>query len=304
MAGTLEEKILNLPVVSSVVSFMRGIKLPGFEGLALYDLMELYVRGIVQGALTYRASAISFSFFMALFPFLLFILNLLPYVPIPNFQVEFLDLIESLLPPKTVAYFDNIIKDIIHNQRGGLLSSTFFLSVFLMGNGVSAIFDGFESSYHTHINRKLIRQYVVSVGVALLLSFILLFAVVGFIYLQYLRIVEPVEGGSGVIGIQVAKAFFFIFISYALTATLYYFGTTEGKESPFFSAGALMTTILSVITTFLFGVYIEYFAMYNELYGSIGALLILMLYIWLNANLLLLGFELNAVLRTLKNKID
>lgn len=304
MAEHVPEKILALPVISSAVSFLRQIKLPGFEGLTLFDLMELYVMGIVKGALTYRASAISFSFFMALFPFLLFILNLLPYVPIPNFQVEFLDLIESMLPPKTVAYFDNIIKDIIHNQRSGLLSSTFFLSVFLMGNGVSAIFDGFESSYHTDINRKLIKQYMVSVGVALLLSFILLFAVVGFMYLQYLRIVEPMEGGSGVVEIQAAKALFFIFISYILTATLYYFGTAEGKESPFFSAGALMTTILTVITTFLFGIYVEYFALYNELYGSIGALLIIMLYIWLNANLLLLGYELNAVLRKLKNKID
>lgn len=304
MAETLEDKILNLPVIHTVVTFLRKIRLPGFEGLALYDLLELYVRGIVKGALTYRASAISFSFFMALFPFLLFILNLLPYVPVPDFQVEFLDLIESLLPPKTVAYFDNIIKDIIHNQRGGLLSSTFFLAVFLMGNGVNAIFDGFESSYHTKINRRLLRQYMVSTGVALLMSFILVFAVVGFVYLQYMRIVEPKDGGSGVVEIQVAKAFFFIFISYIITATLYYFGTAEGKESPFFSAGALMTTILSVITTFLFGIYIEYFALYNELYGSIGALLILMLYIWLNANLLLLGYELNAVLRTLKNKIE
>lgn len=300
MAESLEQKILDLPVIRGIVDLMKKVRLPGFEGLTLFDLMELYVRGIVKGALTYRASAISFSFFMALFPFLLFILNLLPYVPIPDFQVEFLDLLESLLPPKTVAYFDNIISDIIHNQRGGLLSSTFILSVFLMGNGVNAIFDGFESSYHTDINRALVRQYLVSTAVALLLAFILLFAVVGFVYLQYLRIVEPSEGAGGVVGIQLAKALFFIFIAYILTSTLYYYGTAEGKESPFFSAGALLTTVLSVITTFLFGIYIEYFALYNELYGSIGALLILMLYIWLNANLLLLGYELNAVLRKLK----
>ncbi|WP_224491028.1 YihY/virulence factor BrkB family protein [Robertkochia flava] len=302
MSGKLEEKFLELPVVSWVVDLFQRIELPGFEGLTLFDLMEMYIRGIVKGAVTYRASAISFSFFMALFPFLLFILNLLPYVPIDNFQADFLNLIESLLPPKTVNYFDNIIEDIVNNQRGGLLSSVFFLSVFLMANGINAIFDGFESSYHVDINRKMVRQYLVSMGVAVLLSFIILIAVVVFIYLQYLRIVEVEDTDGGVVGIQLGKAFFFVFISYIITATLYYFGTAEGKKTRFFSPGALLTTVLLVITTYLFGIYIENFALYNELYGSIGGLLILMLYIWLNSNLLLLGFELNAALRSLKRK--
>lgn len=302
MSGSVQDKVLNLPVIKWIADLLSRVRLPGFEGLTLLDLMEMYIRGVVKGALTYRASAISFSFFMALFPFLLFILNLLPFVPIDNFQAEFLDLIESLLPPKTVAYFDNIIKDIVSNQRGGFLSSVFFLSIFLMANGINAIFDGFESSYHTKINRRMVRQYFVSVGVAVLLVFIILIAVIGFVYLQYMRIVEAEGGDGGVVGIQLSKAFFFVFISYIITATLYYFGTAEGKETHFFSPGALMTTILLVITTYLFGIYIENFALYNELYGSIGGLLILMLYIWLNSNLLLLGFELNAALRSLKRE--
>lgn len=148
----------------------------------------------------------------------------------------------------------------------------------------------------------MVRQYFVSVGVAVLLVFIILIAVIGFVYLQYMRIVEAEGGDGGVVGIQLSKAFFFVFISYIITATLYYFGTAEGKETHFFSPGALMTTILLVITTYLFGIYIENFALYNELYGSIGGLLILMLYIWLNSNLLLLGFELNAALRSLKRE--
>ena len=80
----------------------------------------------------------------------------------------------------------------------------------------------------------------------------------------------------------------------------YYFGTAEGKENSFFSPGALLTTILFVLTTYLFGIYIEHFSQYNQLYGSIGGLLIFMLYIWLNSNILLLGFELNASLNSLK----
>lgn len=301
MSENLQDKILRLPVVGWIAALLKEVRLPGFEGLTLYDLSEMYLKGIVQGALTYRAGAIAFSFFMALFPFLLFVLNLLPYVPINDFQAEFIDLIESLLPPKTAGYFHNVIEDIVSNQRGGLLSSVFFLSIILMANGVNAIFNGFESSYHTAINRKMIRQYMVSIGVALLLVLITLVAVIVFVYLQFLRIVEPEGGdGGGVIGIQLAKGVFFVFISYIITATLYYFGTAESKETRFFSPGALMTTILLVVTTYLFGIYINNFALYNELYGSIGGLLILMLYIWLNSNLLLLGFELNAALRSLK----
>jgi membrane protein len=89
---------------------------------------------------------------------------------------------------------------------------------------------------------------------------------------------------------------------YIGTAILYYFGTVRGKIARFFSLGALLTTVLIVLTSYLFGIYIANFSQYNELYGSIGALLILMLYIWLNANILLLGFELNASIDMLKNK--
>ena len=95
--------------------------------------------------------------------------------------------------------------------------------------------------------------------------------------------------------------FFMIFV---IIATLFYFGTSEGKQNRFFSPGAFMTTFLIIITTYLFGIYIDNFSNYNQLYGSIGAMLILMLYIWLNANLLLLGFELNASLIQLKKNFN
>ena len=89
---------------------------------------------------------------------------------------------------------------------------------------------------------------------------------------------------------------------YIATATLYYFGTKEGRHSKFFSVGALFTTLLIILTSYLFGIYIENFSQYNKLYGSIGALLILLFYLWLNANILLLGYELNATIRLLKRK--
>jgi membrane protein len=106
--------------------------------------------------------------------------------------------------------------------------------------------------------------------------------------------------GTDITLLGIGSYVFFIAMIYCIVATLYYYGTKDGKQSRFFSAGAVMTTALILLTTYLFGIYIDNFSNYNELYGSIGALLIMMLYIWLNSNLLLLGFELNASLQKLK----
>ena len=104
-----KSKLLQIPVIRNVVVFLSKIKLPGLEGLSFYDLLELYIIGIVKGALTTRASAIAFSFFMAIFPFLLFILIIIPYVPIEDFQTDFLAFLESFLPPKTSDFFHDSI---------------------------------------------------------------------------------------------------------------------------------------------------------------------------------------------------
>ena len=107
---------------------------------------------------------------------------------------------------------------------------------------------------------------------------------------------------NAVFWVEIIRYILFIILIYFVIAILYYFGIKEGKSISFFSLGAFVTTMLFVLTTYLFGVYIANFSNYNELYGSIGALLILMLYIWINSNLLLLGFELNATLKTLRLK--
>jgi membrane protein len=283
----------------------KQVILPGLEGLSLYELLIIFYAGIVKGTFSARASAISFSFFMALFPFLLFILNLIPFINfIDDFQIQFLAFIDDLLPPETKDFFNDIFFDIAARKRGGLLSFVFLLSIFLMANGVNAVFTGFEFSYHTKVNRSIVRQYVIAVGVSIILALLLLFTVVVTIYLTYLT--EDLKsvgmGNNEIIWADFGRYIIFMSMVYIVIATLYYFGTKEGRLSRFFSVGAFFSTLLIVVTTFLFGLYIENFSAYNELYGSIGALLILMVYIWINSNILLLGFELNASLLKLKKK--
>jgi len=240
-----------------------------------------------------------------LFPFLLFILNLIPYIHIiDDFQLQFLVFMDSLLPPTTSDFFNDVFYDIASTPRGGLLSITFILSVFLMTNGVNSIFTGFEYSYHTNTNRSIVRQYFVALGVSLIMALLLLITVILAVYLTY--VVDDISQLSILaersISPKLVKYTAFILLIYIAVATLYYSGTREGRQARFFSVGAFFTTFWILLTTYLFGLYIENFGRYNELYGSIGALLVLMIYIWINANILLLGFELNASLIKMKKR--
>ncbi|MEW2922363.1 MULTISPECIES: YihY/virulence factor BrkB family protein [Flavobacteriaceae] len=318
MSEVIEEQLEKIPVINWVVRLMKKVKLKAFEGLSLYDLIEMYLLGIVRGALSTRASSIAFSLFMALFPLLIFFVTMIPFlIPLvrvgnENFDAQFLAFLESFLPSATGDYFGDIYQQIKDQKQGGLLSSAFLVSIFLMANGVNAIFGGFENSYHVELTRNFFRQYAYALMVGLILSVLLIVGAVVFVYFEF-YIVEytseylgktfgyDVEKGDA-LGIQIAKVVFFMCLSYFTTAILYYFGTAEGRKARFFSAGALMTTLLFLLTSYLFGIYVEKFARYNELYGALGGLLILMVFIWLNSNILLLGFELNATLNSLKKQ--
>ncbi len=318
MTKEVEDKLEKVPVLNWVVVLLKKIKLVGLQGLSLYDLLEMYTRGIWQGALSTRASSIAFSLFMALFPLLIFLLTLIPYV-IPlvslgnqDFDAQFLRFLESFLPTATGEYFGEIYTQIKDQKQGGLLSSAFILSIFLMTNGVSAIFGGFETSYHIILTRNFFKQYAYALMVGIILSLLLIVGAVAFVYfeyfLEYLNVWAAEPGvaeldPNDLVGVRAGKILFFAVLSYFTTAILYYFGTAEGKQARFFSYGALMTTLLFLLTSYLFGVYVEKFARYNELYGALGGLLILMVFIWLNSNILLLGFELNATLTRLKHKV-
>lgn len=281
----------------------QRIRLPWLEGLSFYDLLELYFIGIAKGAFSYRASAIAFSFFMALFPFALFILNLIPYIPIEGFQADFLKFVEESVPPNTYEAIYKIINDILNNSYKGLLSSGFLLSIFLMSNGVNAILGGFEISRHITVTRGFFRQYAVAVGIAIILSFLLIVTVSAIVVFEY--IIQRMKSQGVFDNINLVSIGRFVFVGLMiLTATsiLFKFGTKQTRRNSFFSIGSVFTTVLIILTSFIFGIYVVRFAKYNELYGSIGTLLILMIYIWINCMILLLGFELNGAINRLKRK--
>lgn len=295
----------QIPLIQKAASFLEGIKIPGFEGMSLKELLNIYATGIIKGALTSRASSIAFSFFLALFPFALFLLTLIPYVPIDGFQEDFISLIFSAVPSQSAKLaISSVLNDIATNKYGELVSFGFLMAIFLMTNGVNAILNSFEYTFHGIETRTVVRQYVVSLLITLLLALLLIITVTVIVILEV--IIHQLDF-KGVIQnvhfwnrfVQVVFLILFVIISLSL---LFYYGTKEGRKLSFFSPGTILTTILLVINFKIFGSYIEKFGEYNRIYGSIGTVIVIMLFIYLNSIILLLGFELNTSLSKFHNR--
>lgn len=296
----VKEYVKKNTYVNQLILFLKGQKLLWLEEVSLYAFLYSYVVGILNGKLSVRAGAIAFSFFMALFPFALYILNLIPYIPIEGFQDDFLRFVEHSVPPNTYDAIAGIVDDILNNSHSGLLSSGFILSIFLMANGLNAILGGFEDSRHVTEKRGFVDQYLVAIGMSIFLSFLLIFTVaiivVFEVFIQKSKIQDVLSDTISLI--QMGRYLFISLMILLTTSILLRFGIKQRHKPKFISVGSVFTTILIIISSYFFGIWVVKFSKYNELYGSIGTLLILMFYIWLNCMLLLLGFELNAIIQS------
>ena len=299
------DKTIHIPIVHWLNKTLHKVKIPGLEGMNLYDLLEMYISGILKGALTSRAGSIAFSFFIALFPFALFVLTLIPFVPIDGFQYDFMSLVFKVMPSKEASdAVAHVLNDIATNKYGELLSFGFILSIFLMTNGVNAVLSGFEYTYHQIQTRTVIRQYIVSLAISLVLALLLLITVGVIILIEFFIKSLNEQGMVSDTNFWLSSIQFIILIGMMFIgiSLLYYFGTREGRKTSFFSPGTILTIILFLLNFKIFQIYIEKFAQYNQLYGSIGTVLVIMLFIWLNSIILLLGFELNASLLKLHHQ--
>lgn len=302
MTYLIENKLGKIPLIRNLVTVLKKVKLPGLGGFSLYDLLEKYSIGIIEGALSYHASSVAFSFFMALFPFALFILNLIPYIPIEGFQNDFLQFVKEGVPPNTYDAIAVIINDILNNSHSNLLSSGFLLSIFLMANGINGILGGFESSKHVLEKRGFIRQYLVALGISLILSILLLLTVAIIVVFEVVIQKTTIQDVlSEQIPLIIMGRYVFVILMILITSSiLLRYGTKQSHKPPFISVGSVFTTILIIVSSYFFGIWVIRFSKYNQLYGSIGTLLIMMFYIWINCMILLLGFELNATIHKLK----
>ena len=288
-----------------VKQLLRVIVLPGFDGVPLYDVMVFFFRGLFKGVLTYRASAIAYNFFLALVPFIMFLFTLIPFVTGEHYQTYLLDLIQELIPSNIYAMVKNTVEEIISRPHQGLLSAGFFMAIYFATNGVDAIIEGFNQSYHSPEKRPWWKQKLVAFGLMLILSVLIFisFVLLGFGELTIRLLTEKhlLTSRLSIFSLQLMRWIVILFFTFLSTSLLYYFGQLKtGREDVkyrFFSAGSILATSLFIVGGMVIKLYFENFSRYNILYGSIGSLIILLVWIYYNAFIILIGFELNASIR-------
>jgi len=304
MLKTIYQKFINLKVVAFIIFLSKKITLPGFEGLPFYDVFVFFIKGIQKGYLTQRAAALSFNFFLALFPAVIFFFTLIPYLPIHNFQQTLYDIIQTLLPENAFESIKTTITDILVHKRNGLLSLGFILALYFATNGISAIIDAFNQTSHEIDSRKWFKKKTISIFLVIILAVLLLIAMllitIGSLLLHFLASEGILKTHFIYLLLETGRWIVLSFMVFVGISFLYYLGPAKKSHFRFISAGSSLATLLTLITSFGFNIYVTNFSKYNTLYGSIGTLIIVLLWIYFNSIILLIGFELNASIHNVK----
>ncbi|HEY0031197.1 MAG TPA: YihY/virulence factor BrkB family protein, partial [Bacteroidia bacterium] len=276
------------------------IVLPGFEGMSLYLVSKFFFKGIHNGTLNMRASSLAFSFFLALFPSIIFLFTLIPYIPIDNFQDYLFNFLQKAMPSAAFEATEGTITDIISNERGGLLSIGFLTALYFSTNGFNAMINSFNETYHDIESRKPLQQRLVSFYMLMLTVLLLSVSIALLIFGEFgmTRLVDDNKGLYYVLSFL--KWLILGALCYAIISFNYYLGPKRKKGWHFFSAGSMFATILIICATVGFTYYVNNFGNYNKLYGSIGTLIVIMMLIYINSLILLLGFDLNASIHSAK----
>ncbi|MDD4374135.1 MAG: YihY/virulence factor BrkB family protein [Bacteroidales bacterium] len=291
-------KSLSRRLKERIEAILRLLILPGFDKVPLYDVLIFFAKGIFKGALSIRAAAVAFNFFLAIFPFILFIFTLIPYIPIENFQQTLMGLFEDIIPPDTFHEVEETITEIVMRQNTGLLSLSFILTFIFSTNGISAIMDGFNSTWHSIDTKNWLQQRLSAIFLLVVLSIFVVLAIslitMGGVSIHWMIARGWIERGFTAQLLQILRWLVIVFLTFLSLSMLYYYAPARRKEYHFISPGSILATALFIFGTLAFNFYISNFSRYNALYGSIGTLIIFMMWLYFNAIILLIGFELNA----------
>jgi membrane protein len=281
-----------------IINRAQKVSLPFFDGVPLYDVTLFFWRSIVDGAITTRASAIAFSFFIALFPGLIFLFTLIPYIPIDNFQNELFFIIQQLVPESTFQTIEATLADIIKQPRGNLLSFGFFAALIFATNGLASMMSAFDATVHSIYRRTWLSQRLTAIYMLIILSVLLTTAITlmtgGQFLIKYLDRIDVIRDDFLVYLLIIGKWIITVTMFFFAYSFLYYMAPAKKTKWRFISAGGTLATVLSIIAFIGFTYYINNFSQYNTLYGSIGTLLIILLLMYVMLLILLIGFELNA----------
>jgi len=303
-----KERLIQWKPINSFLDFSKKVVIPGFDGVPLYYVGAFFLKGISKGYLTTRAAAIAFSFFLAIFPIILVFFTLIPFIPIANFQETLMAFINNIVPNSAETTINTTLVDIIERPRGGLLSITFFLALIFATNGFSSIVDAFNNTYHSIETRSWLKQRMIALVMFSINSLIVIAAILllttGSTFFLFLLEKEILNSWTTFYLLEGVKWIVLISMFFFSISFIYFLAPAKKNKFRFISAGSSLATILSLIASVGFNFYVQNFSSYNALYGSIGTLLIILMWIYFNAIILLIGFELNASIQHAKKDKD
>ena len=290
-------KIMRSAAAKNLFAYAQKKQFPGQKGVSWYSVLEFFIRWIDTRDLQLRATSLSFTFFLALFPSIIFIFTLIAYSPISQNYQSIISFFEQMLPDTAYKAVQNTLYDILKKQRGGLLSVGFVTAVYFSTNGFVSLMNALNRAGKQKETRSFWKKRVVAIILAMVVSVLLLVAVtlltLGNFTIKYLDKLAyfPSKATPFLlfsINMIVVAAVILLFVS-----LIYYLAPNHNKQWKFISSGSVFACLSIMITTMGFSTYINYFNAYNKVYGSIGVLIVIMLLIYINTYILLLGYELN-----------
>jgi membrane protein len=292
----------------SILMKIKKAELPGFYGAPLDMVARLVFKGFGRGALVTRASSIAFNMLMALLPTLIFLFTLIPFIPVQNFQSDLIKIFESLMPSNLYNVFESTIVEVITQKSGTLLIFMFFATIVFSTNGIHALMHAFNVSTHGFTSRTWIQQR--KIAIVMLFIILMLFSISGILIILSKSVVKRMVA-LGLLRmsfvfyvVMMLKWILILLILFFAISTLYYFVPAKKKEFRYFSPGSILATILFIITSLGFSAYVNNFGQYNKLYGSIGTLIVMLVWLYLNSIALLMGFELNASIKSANEEME
>lgn len=299
-------QLLKSNFISSSEAFLRKLIIPGFDGMPVYDVAAFFIKGLQKGAISMRAAAFSYNFFLALFPAIIFFFTIIPYIPIAGFQDNLLNLMQDFIPKKAYLAVEETLFDIVKRPRGGLLSLGFVMALYFSTNGIHSLIVAFNQSRHTVETRSWFKQRIISVALVFILSLLVIIAIaliaLGPVALDFLVKHNMLRDSFSYYLLLTGKWVVSSALLFFAFSFLYYLAPATNSRFRFISAGSTLSTVLTILASVGFNYYVNSISRYNSLYGSIGTLIIVMVWIFFNAMIVLIGFELNVSILNAKKK--
>jgi membrane protein len=295
-------KVFVLPLI--IIS--RKILLPGFRGVPLYDVGLFFLKGARKSSISVRANAITYSFIIAFVPAVLFLFTLIPFFPIDNLHENIMKTLKEIAPQEVYIYLESTIQDIVTQQQAQLLSISFLISVYFATNGVIAIMNAFNQSSHSIETRTNIKKRLVSLFLVFILAVNIIISAgalaMSSYFVYFIEEKGMISNDFTYFLLTTGQWIIILLTSLVAFSSIYYMAPAKRGIFPFFSAGSVIASFLSVVTFRVFTIFIENFSDYNRFYGSLGTMIMIIVWINLTALMLLIGFELNASIYEAKKK--